>query len=82
VVAASFARIYFRNAINLGLAVLQCEAASDALKTGDEVEIDFSGGKILSGGRAFKFFPLPESVIGIIEAGGLLEYTKKKLGKK
>ncbi len=82
VVAQSFARIYFRNAINLGLAVLQCEEASEALKTGDEVEIDFAGGKIIAGERVFKFFPLPESVIGIIEAGGLIEYTKKKLGKK
>ncbi len=80
VIAKSFARIYFRNAINLGLAVLQCGEASDALKTGDEVEIDFAGGKIISGDRSFKFFPLPESVLGIIEAGGLIEYTKKKIG--
>jgi 3-isopropylmalate/(R)-2-methylmalate dehydratase small subunit len=79
VVAKSFARIYFRNAINLGLAVLQCAEASDALRTGDEVEIDFAGGKIISGGRVFNFFPLPESVLGIIEAGGLIEYTKRKL---
>jgi 3-isopropylmalate/(R)-2-methylmalate dehydratase small subunit len=79
VVAKSFARIYFRNAINLGLAVLQCEEAADALKTGDEVEIDFAGGKIISVGRVFQFFPLPDSVIGVIEAGGLIEYTKKKL---
>ncbi len=79
VVAKSFARIYFRNAINLGLAVLQCKEASDALKTGDDVEVDFAGGKIISGGRIFTFFPLPESVIGIIEAGGLIDFTKKKL---
>ena len=79
VIAKSFARIYFRNAINLGLAVLQCEEASDALKAGDEVEIDFAGGKIISGERVFEFFPLPDSVIGIIEAGGLIEFTKKKL---
>jgi 3-isopropylmalate/(R)-2-methylmalate dehydratase small subunit len=82
VVAKSFARIYFRNAINLGLAVLQCEEASDALKTGDEIEIDFAGGKIISVGRVFTFFPLPDSVIGIIEAGGLIESTKKKLAAK
>ncbi len=80
VIAKSFARIYFRNAINLGLAVLQCAEASDALQTGDEADIDFTGGKIISGGRVFDFFPLPASVIGIIEAGGLIEYTKKKLG--
>jgi 3-isopropylmalate/(R)-2-methylmalate dehydratase small subunit len=79
VVAKSFARIYFRNAINLGLAVLQCDEASEALKTGDLVEIDIAGGRIVSGERVFKFFPLPDSVIGIIEAGGLIEFTKKKL---
>jgi 3-isopropylmalate/(R)-2-methylmalate dehydratase small subunit len=79
VIAKSFARIYFRNAINLGLAVLQSAEASDALKRGDEVEIDFARGKIISGARVFKFFPLPESVLGIIEVGGLIEYTKKKL---
>ncbi len=80
VVAKSFARIYFRNAINLGLAVLQCAEASEALKTGDEVEIDLAGGKIIADDRVFEFFPLPQSVLGIIEAGGLIEYTKKKLG--
>ena len=79
VVAKSFARIYFRNAINLGLPVLQCEEASDVLQSGDDVEIDFAGGKIISGEKVFKFPPLPDSVIGILEAGGLLEWTKKKL---
>lgn len=81
VVAKSFARIYFRNAINLGLAVLQCEEASEALVSGDPVEIDFAAGTIQSGARVFKFFPLPESVIGIVQAGGLIEYTKEKLGR-
>ena len=79
VVAKSFSRIYFRNAINLGLAVLQSLDAPDALKSGDEIEIDFAGGRILSAGRVFTFFPLPESVMGIVQAGGLLEWTKKKL---
>jgi 3-isopropylmalate/(R)-2-methylmalate dehydratase small subunit len=79
VVAKSFARIYFRNAINLGLPVLQCEEASETLKMGDEVEIDFAGGTIASAGKVFKFPPLPASVIGILEAGGLLEYTKKRI---
>lgn len=79
VVAKSFARIYFRNAINLGLPVLQSEEASENLKSGDDVEIDFGGGKIISGEKVFKFPPLPDSVIGILEAGGLLEWTKKKL---
>jgi len=82
VVAKSFARIYFRNAINLGLPVLQCPEASDVLQKGNDVEIDFAGGKIISGERVFTFPPLPDSVIGILEAGGLLEWTKKKLERR
>jgi 3-isopropylmalate/(R)-2-methylmalate dehydratase small subunit len=82
VVARSFARIYFRNAINLGLAVLQCDEAVDALEKGDAVAIDFAGGEIRSPKGTFRFLPLPASVIGILEAGGLLEYTKKKLEKE
>ncbi len=79
VVARSFARIYFRNAINLGLPVIQAPEACDALDTGDTAAIDFAHGEIVSSKGTFRFLPLPESVIGIIEAGGLLEYTKKKL---
>ena len=80
VVARSFARIYFRNAINLGLAVLQCDQAVDSLEKGDVVEIDFAAGEIRSSRGTFRFLPLPASVLGILEAGGLLEYTRKKLG--
>ncbi len=79
VVAKSFARIYFRNAINLGLPVIQATEACDALVRGDEIAIDFGRGEIVSAKGTFRFLPLPESVIGILEAGGLLEYTKKKL---
>ena len=82
VVARSFARIYFRNAINLGLAVLQCDEAVDALEKGDPVDLDFTRGEIRSAKGIFRFLPLPDSVIGILEAGGLLEYTKKKLEKE
>jgi 3-isopropylmalate/(R)-2-methylmalate dehydratase small subunit len=82
VVARSFARIYFRNAINLGLAVLQCDEAVDALEKGDTVDIDFAKGEIRSAKGTFRFLPLPDSVIGILEAGGLLEYTKKRLAKE
>jgi 3-isopropylmalate/(R)-2-methylmalate dehydratase small subunit len=82
VVARSFARIYFRNAINLGLAVLQCDGAVDALENGDEIDVDFARGEIRSARGTFRFLPLPDSVIGIIEAGGLLEYTKTKLAKE
>jgi 3-isopropylmalate/(R)-2-methylmalate dehydratase small subunit len=79
VVARSFARIYFRNAINLGLPVIQSDGACASLEKGDEVEIDFAAGEIRSPRGTFRFLPLPESVLGILEAGGLLEYTKKKL---
>jgi 3-isopropylmalate/(R)-2-methylmalate dehydratase small subunit len=82
VVARSFARIYFRNAINLGLAVLQCDEAVDALEKGDAVDVDFVRGEIRSPKGTFRFLPLPDSVIGILEAGGLLEYTRKKIMKE
>jgi len=82
VVAKSFARIYYRNAINLGLPVLQSPEAADALQTGDGVEVDFAAGKIRSGAHEFGFPPYPPAVLGIIEAGGLIEYTKKKLAAK
>ncbi len=82
VVAKSFARIYFRNAINLGLPVLQSEEASDALETGDHVELDLARGEIRSAKGVFRFLPLPASVLGIIEAGGLIEYTKRKIAEE
>jgi 3-isopropylmalate/(R)-2-methylmalate dehydratase small subunit len=80
VVARSFARIYFRNAINLGLPVVESEEAWQGLEKGDEVEVDFARGELRSAKGTFRFLPLPASVIGILEAGGLVEYTKKKLG--
>jgi len=79
VVARSFARIYFRNAINLGLAVLQSDEAVDTLEAGDHVDVDLLRGEIRSAKGTFRFLPLPASVLGIIEAGGLIEYTKRKL---
>lgn len=80
VIACSFARIYFRNAINLGLAVLECPEAVEALETGDEAEVDLAAGEVRSTKGTFRFFPMPEAVRGLIEAGGLIEYTKRKLG--
>lgn len=79
VVAKSFARIYFRNAINLGLPVLQCPEAVDNVETGDEMEINFAEGKIIAAKGVYSFPPFPEKVIAILEAGGLIEYTKKRL---
>ena len=82
VIAKSFARIFFRNAINQGLPVIQCPEAVDGIKDGEEVSIDFSGGKILADEKVFAFPSLPDSVIGILEAGGLIPYTRNKLGSK
>ncbi|MCK4363965.1 MAG: 3-isopropylmalate dehydratase small subunit [Candidatus Aminicenantes bacterium] len=82
VVAKSFARIFFRNAINQGLPVLQSEEAVDSIEDGGEIEIDFNRGSIKTARGDFTFAPFPESVMGILEAGGLIPYTKKKLEGK
>ncbi len=82
VVARSFARIYFRNAINIGLPVVQSDEAVDALETGDPVDLDLGRGEIRSAKGTFRFRPLPPSVIGIIAAGGLIEYTKARLADR
>jgi 3-isopropylmalate/(R)-2-methylmalate dehydratase small subunit len=82
VVAKSFARIFFRNAINQGLPVIQCAEAVDGLEEGEPVRMDFVSGTITSGKKLFRFFPLPPSVLGIVDAGGLIPYVLDKLRKK
>ncbi|MCX7975386.1 MAG: 3-isopropylmalate dehydratase small subunit [Candidatus Aminicenantes bacterium] len=82
VVARSFARIYYRNAINLGLPVIQCPEAVDVLEKGDEIEVDLAAGEIRSSKGNFSFPPFPDSVIGILKAGGLIAYTREKLKEK
>lgn len=79
VIAKSFARIFFRNAINQGLLVLQSVEAVDNIDEGEEIKIDLAQGEIKSAKGIYGFPPLPESVMGILEAGGLIPYTKKKL---
>ncbi len=83
VVAASFARIFFRNAVNAGLPTVACPEAVSHINTGDEVSIDFEAGELIAAdGSVFKFAPLPPEVIGILEAGGLVPYVKKELANK
>jgi 3-isopropylmalate/(R)-2-methylmalate dehydratase small subunit len=77
VIAKSFARIFFRNAINQGLPVVQCIEAVDNIQRGEEISIDFPTGVIESGKGVFEFAPLPESVLQILDAGGLIPYIKK-----
>ncbi len=81
VIARSFARIFFRNAINIGLPLLECGEAVDNTSEGDILEVDLAKGEItnLTNGKAFVAKPYPEFMMGIIAAGGLIEYTKKKL---
>jgi 3-isopropylmalate/(R)-2-methylmalate dehydratase small subunit len=83
VVAKSFARIFFRNAINIGLPLLECAEAVDNTASGDILEVDLDKGEIknLTNGRIFTARPYPEFMSGLIAAGGLIEYTKKRLSQ-
>lgn len=82
VVGKSFARLFFRNAINAGLPVIICPEAVDAVAPGDDIEVDLERGELRAKGQTFSFPPLPPEVIGILEAGGLVPYVRKKLGKE
>ena len=79
VIAATFARIFFRNAINIGLAILECPEASEKIADGDEVSIDFDTGVItnVTKNETYKAEPFPEFVKKIIDADGLLNSLKK-----
>lgn len=83
VIAKSFARIFFRNSINIGLAILECEPAAEAIENGDTVDVDFDTGIItdMTNGKTFKAQPFPEFMQNIIKSDGLVNYTKKKLNK-
>lgn len=78
-VAKSYARIFFRAAINQGLTLIECTDAVEAYQDGMQVNINISEGFINVGTRRFSFPPLPESIISIREAGGLIQYTRAKL---
>jgi 3-isopropylmalate/(R)-2-methylmalate dehydratase small subunit len=83
VVAASFARIFFRNAINAGLPTVAAPEAIPHIKAGDEITIDFPAGELTAAdGSSYKFTVLPPEVIDILEAGGLVPYVKKELANK
>ena len=81
VIAQSFARIFFRNAINIGLPVLECAEAANEIEDGDILEVDLSSWEIknISKHKTFMANPYPEFMMGIINAGGLIEYTKSRL---
>ena len=80
VVAKSFARIFYRNAINIGLAILECPEASEKIADGDEVAIDFDTGVItnLTKGETYQANPFPDFIKKIIQAGGLMADIKNR----
>lgn len=81
VIAVSFARIFYRNAINIGLPILECPEAAAAIKAGDRVRVDLAAGRIenVTTGETFQAQPYPPSIMRIIEAGGLINATREKL---
>ena len=81
VIAKSFARIFFRNAINIGLPILECDPAVDKSNPGDVLEVELATGEIknISKGLVFQAKPFPDFMLGIVSAGGLVEYTKRRL---
>ncbi|MDP3878864.1 MAG: 3-isopropylmalate dehydratase small subunit [Dehalococcoidales bacterium] len=84
IIAKSFARIFFRNAIDIGLPLLESEEAVDNIENGDEVEVDLSSGQIknLKNGKVFTAKPYPDFMSELISAGGLIEHTKKRLAMR
>lgn len=82
VIAKNFARIFYRNSINTGLAILECPEAVDAIKDGDVVSVDTDTGTIVdeTTGQSFTAQPFPPFIADIIEQGGLLNRTRKVLG--
>ena len=83
VIAKSFARIFYRNSINIGLPILECEAAADAIAAGDLVSVDFDTGLITdeTTGATFPAEPFPPFIQEIIAAGGLMNSIKAKAAK-
>lgn len=82
VIAESFARIFYRAAINQGLVLIENPEAAKAYTGSEEVNLDLDNGELFIGDKKFTFPPLPPEIKSIAEAGGLLEYTKKKLKEK
>lgn len=81
VIARNFARIFFRNSINIGLPIFECPEAVDATDEGDVISFDLSSGTITNEtkNQTFQAEPFPEFMLNIVDAGGLVEYTKRKL---
>ncbi|MFQ5676343.1 MAG: 3-isopropylmalate dehydratase small subunit [bacterium] len=83
VVANYFARIFYRNAINIGLPILECPEAVAATESGDSLEVDLEAGKIfnVTRGQTFQAVPFPDTMQEIINMGGMVNYVRKRIGK-
>lgn len=84
VIAPSFARIFYRNSINIGFPIVECPQAAEEIQAGDEVEVDFASGIItdVTTGKTYQAAPFPEFINGIITSGGLLNSLKERgMGK-
>ena len=81
VIAPSFARIFYRNSINIGFPILECPEAAAEINNGDDVTVDFETGRIVDNttGKEFHANPLPPFIGGIVDKGGLLPYLKAKI---
>jgi len=83
VIAASFARIFYRNSINIGLPILESSEASRIIAAGNQVEVDLANGKItdLASGKTFQAVPFPPFMQELIKTGGLINYVKERIAR-
>ncbi|MGD8603732.1 MAG: 3-isopropylmalate dehydratase small subunit [Anaerolineales bacterium] len=79
IIAKSFARIYYRNCLNNALPAIVLPEAVEAIENGETIEVDLAAGEVRCQAGTFTFPPLPDAVMDIFNAGGLIEYTRKKL---
>jgi len=84
IIAPTFARIFYRNAVNIGLPILECPEAEEALQEGDQVEVDLVKGVIknLTSGEEYHAAPFPPFMQGIIEQGGLINYVRERMKER
>lgn len=82
VIAENFARIFYRNSFNIGLPIIESKEASEKIQAGDQVEIDFAGGKIknITKDEEYKIEAYPEFIQGIIKSNGLINYVSERMG--
>jgi 3-isopropylmalate/(R)-2-methylmalate dehydratase small subunit len=80
VVGKSFARIFHRNCVNLGLPIVACAEAAEAARPGSPVRFDTASGEVEVDGRAFRAAPIPEFMLELLSAGGLVPYARRRLG--